>query len=105
MAYLIGVDVGTSGAKALLCDEAGKVLATVTSEYPAYTPRPLWSEQNPEDWWTGTCQSVRNVIAEAGVSGDNIFLVRNVYHYTGEEAPADREDTFLLPSYVEGQEK
>jgi len=70
--YLIGVDVGTSGAKTLLCDETGKVLATVTVEYPSYAPKPLWSEQNPEDWWQGTCKSIRQVISEAGVDGQQV---------------------------------
>ena len=49
--YLIGLDVGTSGAKCILCDDLGKVLASSTQEYPLYTSRPGWAEQNPEDWW------------------------------------------------------
>lgn len=50
--YLIGLDIGTSGTKCLLCDDNGKVLASSLQEYPLYTPRPGWAEQNPEDWWT-----------------------------------------------------
>jgi len=70
--YLIGVDVGTTGAKTLICDEAGRVLATVTVEYPCYSPKPLWSEQDPQDWWRGTCESIRQVIAKAGVPGREV---------------------------------
>jgi xylulokinase len=51
MAKLLGIDIGTTACKALLLDETGKVLRSATSEYPLHTPRPLWSEQNPEDWW------------------------------------------------------
>ncbi|MRR52527.1 MAG: hypothetical protein EG825_16755, partial [Rhodocyclaceae bacterium] len=46
MSYLIGMDVGTTGAKALLIDDTGAVRASATSEYPMYTPRPQWAEQD-----------------------------------------------------------
>jgi xylulokinase len=60
--YLLGLDVGTSGAKALLIDEAGEVVASSTTEYPMFTPRPLWAEQNPEDWWQAAADSIREVL-------------------------------------------
>jgi len=72
MGYLMGIDVSTTGAKALLCDEQGQVVATVTTEYPCYSPKPLWSEQNPEEWWRGTCESVKKVIARAGIDGKEV---------------------------------
>ena len=50
---LVGVDVGTSGAKCIIADETGKVLASATKEYPLYTPKAGWAEQNPIDWWEG----------------------------------------------------
>ena len=49
--YLIGLDIGTSGTKCLLCDDKGQVLASSTQEYPLYTPKPGWAEQDPADWW------------------------------------------------------
>lgn len=67
-AYLLGLDIGTTGARALLCDENGQVLAVATAEYPLSTPQPLWSEQNPEDWWRGACEALRTVVAQAGVA-------------------------------------
>lgn len=72
MAYLLGVDVGTSGTKALLIDESGKVVARAVSEYPLYTPKPLWAEQEPADWWRATCESIREVLNRAGVSGKEV---------------------------------
>src|SRR6266542_4167468 len=51
MPHLLGIDIGTSGTKTLVCDEDGKVLATATAEHPISSPRPGWSEQNPQDWW------------------------------------------------------
>jgi xylulokinase len=47
MAYLLGIDVGTTGTKTLLIDEDGGVIASATIEYPMYTPRPQWAEQDP----------------------------------------------------------
>lgn len=72
MAYLLGLDVSTTGAKALLIDEQGNVLTSATTEYPLYAPRPLWSEQMPSDWWQGVCASIRATLARAGLTGDDI---------------------------------
>lgn len=61
-AYAVGVDVGTSGAKAVAVDLAtGDVAAESTTEYPLSTPRPRWSEQEPADWVRGVCASLRDV--------------------------------------------
>lgn len=68
----IGIDVGTSGAKVLLLDRAGVILAKATLEYPISAPKPMWSEQDPEDWWTAVCVGLRQVLAEAGVSATTI---------------------------------
>lgn len=62
MAKLLGIDVGTSGCKVLLIDERGTVLRQASASYPLSVPRPMWSEQNPEDWWTG----VQTCLAEIG---------------------------------------
>ncbi|HWQ15643.1 MAG TPA: xylulokinase [Roseiflexaceae bacterium] len=70
--YLLGLDIGTTGAKALLCDEGGRVLATATAEYPLLTPQPLWSEQHPADWWRGAQEALRGVLARAGVDTHQI---------------------------------
>ncbi|GIX06430.1 MAG: xylulokinase [Candidatus Poribacteria bacterium] len=67
MAYLIGVDVGTTGAKTLLVDEKGQKIASALVEYPLATPRPKWSEQNPEDWVQATFQTIRQVLTQSGV--------------------------------------
>ena len=62
MKYLIGLDVGTSGAKCIMIDETGKVVASSTQEYPLSTPRPGWAEQNPEDWWQGVVRGLRVIL-------------------------------------------
>src|ERR1035437_9724277 len=60
MAYLLGIDIGTSGTKTLICDQKGKVLATAMAEHPISSPKPGWSEQNPEDWWKAVCIATRS---------------------------------------------
>ena len=66
--YLLGIDVGTTGTKALLIDAAGRVQASATTEHPLRTPRPLWAEQNPEDWWRSTITSIKAVLRLSGVN-------------------------------------
>src|SRR5512146_3316075 len=47
----IGLDLGTSGCRALAVDQAGEVVARAGSEVPLSTPRPGWAEQDPDAWW------------------------------------------------------
>lgn len=72
---LLGIDVGTSGAKAVLIDDAGNTLASATTDYPLSTPRPLWAEQDPEDWWRATVSSVRAVIERSRAPAERIVGV------------------------------
>ena len=65
MTVLLGIDIGTSGTKTLAIDARGKILAHALETYPCYAPKPLWSEQDPEDWWQATIKSVRRVVKKA----------------------------------------
>lgn len=67
MTNFLGIDVGTSGTKTLLMRENGAVLASATVEYPLSTPKPGWSEQNPEHWWQASVKSVQKVLKDAKV--------------------------------------
>lgn len=69
---LLGMDVSTTGAKALLIDEAGQVVSSATTALSLSTPRPLWSEQNPADWWSGMQESIREVLAAASIPGSAV---------------------------------
>ncbi len=72
MKYLLGLDVGTSGAKALLIDQEGTVVADSTVTYPLLTPRPGWVEQHPAQWWEASHTAIANTVREAGVSPSDI---------------------------------
>jgi xylulokinase len=73
--YFLGIDVSTTGAKALLIDDEGKVVATASTPLTLQTPKPLWSEQDPHEWWTGTKASIRKALAEAGATGADVAAI------------------------------
>jgi xylulokinase len=62
----IGLDIGTSGLKAVAVDETGQVVADAEASYPLLTPRPGWSEQEPEAWWDATRQALRELTGSLG---------------------------------------
>jgi len=72
---LLGIDISTTGAKALLIDEHGAVLGSATTPLELSTPHPLWSEQNPADWWEGAKRSIRDVLAMPDVNPAEISAI------------------------------
>lgn len=72
MYALLGLDVGTSGARAVAVTEEGELLAEASSEYPLYTPKPGWTEQHPEDWWRATREALAAVAEKIEGSGAEI---------------------------------
>jgi xylulokinase len=62
MALYLGIDIGTSGTKTLLIEPNGKIRAEAMESYPLYFPKPLWSEQNPDDWWGAVVKTVQTVM-------------------------------------------
>jgi xylulokinase len=63
---LFGIDVGTSATKGLAITPEGEVIATEEVPYPLSTPRPGWSEQDPEDWWRATETVLAKLERQAG---------------------------------------
>ncbi|MCR5431180.1 MAG: xylulokinase [Lachnospiraceae bacterium] len=64
----IGVDLGTSAVKLLLMEGNGKVKKIVSKEYPLFFPNPGWSEQKPQDWWTGVVEGIKELTSECDKS-------------------------------------
>lgn len=86
-AHLLGLDVGTSGVKAVLVSMDGDVVASTTTPLTLSTPRPGWAEQDPDAWWGASVASIRAVremrphagVAAVGISGQmhsSVFLDR-----------------------------
>ena len=75
MSAFLGIDIGTSGTKTLLMNAAGKILGEASASYPLHHPRPLWSEQDPEDWWRATVKTVRAVIRKTGTQAADVKAI------------------------------
>lgn len=58
----IGIDLGTSAVKLLLMDERGTIQKIVSKEYPLFFPRPGWSEQKPEDWYSQSIEGLKELL-------------------------------------------
>jgi xylulokinase len=65
--YLIGLDIGTSGAKAVVIDRSGRLLAWSGREYPIHTPRPGWAEQDPLDWLNAALTCISEALNQSGI--------------------------------------
>jgi xylulokinase len=63
----LGVDVSTTGAKALIVDSTGQVISSATTPLALSTPRPLWAEQDPEHWRSGVWNSIRQALEQSGL--------------------------------------
>ncbi|KVC27369.1 xylulokinase [Burkholderia pseudomultivorans] len=65
----IGLDLGTSGVKAVLLDRDGAVRASASRPLAVSRPRPRWSEQAPHDWWDAACGALAALVADARAAG------------------------------------
>ena len=73
MKYWLGIDIGTGGSRALLVDASGKVAGGVTvAHQDMRMERPLWAEQDPDDWVRAAFEAIRLVLAQAGASGEDV---------------------------------
>jgi xylulokinase len=73
--YFLGLDISTTSSKALLIDEHGAVIAVTSSPHTIQTPYPLWSEQDPKEWWQAITASIRLVMEKAGIKGEYIQAI------------------------------
>lgn len=72
MAYLIGIDIGTSATKTILMDDMGKILSSKTCHYSMSQPNNGWAEQNPLDWKNAVLTTLKAVVHDSGVHKDDI---------------------------------
>ena len=72
---LIGIDLGSSGVKATLIDENGKILATADSAVDLHSNNPGWAEADTNQWWSGVKLTVSNLISTSKVNSDSIAAI------------------------------
>jgi xylulokinase len=73
--YYLGIDTSTTSSKALLIGLNGVVAGVAATPHTLQTPRPLWSEQNPQEWWQAVSASIKAVLAKTGLTGEAIKAI------------------------------
>ncbi len=99
MSAYLGIDVGTSGTKTLAIDASGKILADAMNTYDCHVPKPLWSEQDPEDWWQATVKSVRAVMRKAKLKAGDVKAIGLSGQMHGSVF-LDRRDKVIRPAIL-----
>jgi xylulokinase len=95
--YFIGVDIGTTSVKLIAIDEQGNVVKSVSKEYPIYFPKPLWSEQNPEEWLIQTNAGLKELLE--GLNKDEVKAIS----YSGQMhgmVTLDKNDQVIRPAIL-----
>ena len=93
----LGIDLGTSGVKAIVLDAEQAVRASFTAPLSVSRPRPLWSEQDPHDWWRATDEAVRALLRD--VDGRAVEAVGLSGQMHGATLLAD-DDSVLRPAIL-----
>ena len=76
MPYMMGIDVGTTGTRAVIVRPDGYVVGAATGDHqPMMMQKPGWAEQHPEDWWQATLVAVRSALEQARLRGSDIAAV------------------------------
>jgi xylulokinase len=98
--FVLGIDIGTGGTRALIIDEKGCVISSATEEHePFASPQIGWAEQQPEDWWRAFGIAVRKALSGANLSGDQIACIG----FSGQMHGAvmlDQRDRVVRPAII-----
>ena len=97
---LVGVDVGTTGAKATVVAAGGRILAERTASYDVLTPQPLWAEQWPQVWHEGMGRAVRDAVAGANVDVREVASLTVSSLYGGSGIPVDDDMEPIRPCLI-----
>lgn len=99
MRYLIAHDIGTSGDKATLFTEEGRLLGSATENYEVHFFHGNWAEQEAEDWWNAVCKTTRLLLLEQGISPADVAVIS----FSGQMMGClcvDRKGRPLRPSII-----
>lgn len=93
----IGIDLGTSGVKAILLSEQGDVLASQTESLTVSRPHPLWSEQDPEQWWLATERAIKSLGVQHSLAQVKAIGIAGQMHGA---TLLDKNDRVLRPAIL-----
>jgi xylulokinase len=98
--FVLGLDIGTGGSRAVIVDERGAIVASSTRPHqPFSSPGPAWAEQQPEDWWQAAQSAVKDAIASARLTSRDIECVGLSGQMHGAVLLDDRGDV-LRPAII-----
>ncbi|MEW6208525.1 MAG: xylulokinase [Acidobacteriota bacterium] len=90
---LMGIDVGTTGTRAVILDEQGSVISSATSDHEAFrSPQTGWAEQRADDWWRAAREAIRSAISKADARGDEIKCIGLTGQMHGAVLLDDRDE-------------
>ena len=75
MPLLLGIDIGSSGTKAVLLDPGAGLVAVAQWPTPLHAPGPAYAEADPADWWRATCSLVPELLRTAGRPAGDVAAV------------------------------
>ena len=109
MSFYIGIDLGTSGLKAVLVSPDGEVKGVGSGSYPIDIPRPGYAEQDPLLWYRVLCRTVRDAVSQAQIDPSEVGGVGISGHMHGT-IMLDRAGELMHPAVLwcdqrTGQEK
>jgi xylulokinase len=98
--HLLGLDIGTGGTRAILVARDGRIAASATKDHqPFASPHPGWAEQDPHDWWNAAAGAIRESLAKAQLSGEDVACVGLAGQMHGAVLLDDR-DQVLRPAII-----
>jgi xylulokinase len=99
MSVVIGLDIGTGGARALAIDSQGHIVARSKSPFaaPPYQPQPGWAEQNALEWWEASKTCLREIITALGTITVEAIAIDAT---SGTFVPISRDGTPLIPALM-----
>lgn len=91
---LLGIDIGTSACKIAVFEKNGTVIAAGSGDYPVYYPQPGWAEQNPDEWWTAVCETIKTLLEKNHIDAREIAGV-GIDGQSWSAIPIDQEGNVL----------
>ena len=99
MAYLLGIDLGTSSLKTIVLSTDGKILAANAVDYSFDSPVTGWAEQDPEVWWDACVRTIRAAVAEAGIDPAEVSAMGFSGQMHGV-VPVDKDYKVIRPAIL-----
>ena len=100
MDYVLGIDVGTGGTRAVLIDRSGQIVSSATCEHaPFASPEIGWAEQDASDWYQAAGSAIRQAISTAGINPSQISAVGLAGQMHGAVL-LDENDEVLRPALI-----